>query len=83
MDLKSQICIGWAKKKIHKPSFLNYLIYETSSSTSTTTDSTEKKSIRVLCSHCEKILVPIEEEIAIEEAKPKPHLKLEVMPISR
>ena len=42
----------------------------------------EKKSIRVLCSHCEKILVPIEEEIAIEEpaskAKP-PSFKLEIV----
>ena len=27
-----------------------------------TASSTEKKSIKVLCSHCEKILVPIETE---------------------
>ena len=42
----------------------------------------EKKSIRVLCSHCEKILVPIEEEIAIEEPASKatpPSFKLELV----
>ena len=49
----------------------------TISSTSSTADTTsmeedsQKKSTRVLCSHCEKILVPIEEEITIEQ-EPKP-----------
>ena len=45
--------------------------------------SLQKKSTRcVLCSHCEKILVPIEEEITIEpqqEPKPKPKKSIPTM----
>ena len=47
--------------------------------------SLQKKSTRcVLCSHCEKILVPIEEEITIEpqqEPKPKPKSLPTMLPL--